>query len=363
MAATLLTLGRAPAFDRGNVIVRHRKHDWSKRAGFSGHCDDVAFMRRRRRRDMCATQQKTSVQGVYKRRRGWESFARRELLDLERRHSLRSDAVILWLRCAAICWRLSEQNQSEARMRHCSVSGCCLSAPWTLSRPGKVNSGFSMGFKSKRVLRGVLGLFASVSLPQVSKASDLMIWSPVKVAPRTYKTTLGFRLPMAWDVSAGMDLGLGSATSGAILRSSSLATLWGTAIDDHRRFSTVWRREVALRVDTLNSTGTLCLERSRSWTVSENLDMSTSRSLNLNYAGSRNAANSITATQAVTLAIPWTGTSFSAVGNLRDVGNSFSSTVSFQQPLAPNLKFSASFADLETLTPADNLRVDYRVKW
>ncbi|MGY5777523.1 hypothetical protein [Rhizobium sp. LEGMi135b] len=220
-----------------------------------------------------------------------------------------------------------------------------------------------MGFKSKPVLRGVLGLLASVSLPQVTKASDLMIWSPVKLAPRTYKTTLGFRLPMAWEVSAGMDLGLGGAASGTILRSNSLATLWGTAIDDHKRFSTVWRREVALRVDTLNSAGTLCLERSRSWTVSENLDMRTLRSLNVNYAGSRNAANTITATQAVTLAVPWTGTSISAIGNLKDVGSAFSSTVSFQQPLAPNLNFSASFADPQTLTPAGNVRLDYRVKW
>ncbi|MBN8954312.1 MULTISPECIES: hypothetical protein [unclassified Rhizobium] len=220
-----------------------------------------------------------------------------------------------------------------------------------------------MGIKSKRALRGVLGLLASVSLPQVAKASDLMIWSPVKVAPRTYKTTLGFRLPMAWEVSAGMDLGLGGAASGTILRSSSLATLWGTAIDDHKRFSTVLRREVALRVDTLNSTGTLCLERSRSWTVSENLDMRTSRSLNVNYAGSRNAANSIIATQAVTVAVPWTGTSVSAIGNLKDVGNVLSTTVSFQQPLAPNLNFSASFADPQTLTPTGNVRVDYRIRW
>ncbi|MFK0164272.1 hypothetical protein [Rhizobium sp. NPDC090279] len=197
----------------------------------------------------------------------------------------------------------------------------------------------------------------------MSKASDLMIWSPVKLAPRTYKTTLGFRLPMAWDVSAGMDLGLGGAASGTILRSSSLATLWGTAIDDQRHFSTVWRREVALRVDTLNSTGTLCLERSRSWTVSENLDMSTSRSLNVNYAGSRNAANSITATQAVTVAVPWTGSSISAIGNLRDAASVFSSTVSFHQPLAPNLNFSASFADPQTLMPAGNVRLDYRIKW
>ncbi len=220
-----------------------------------------------------------------------------------------------------------------------------------------------MGFKSKRALHSVLGLLASVSLPQITKASDLMIWSPIKVAPRTYKTTLGFRLPMAWEVSAGMDLGLGGAATGAILRSDSLATLWGTAIDDHKRFSTAWRREVALRVDALNSTGTLCLERSRSWTLSENLDMSTSRSLNVNYAGPRKAANSITATQAVTLAVPWTGTSISAIGNLKDIGNSFSSTVSFQQPLAPHLNFSASFADPQSLTPAGNVRLDYRIKW
>jgi hypothetical protein len=220
-----------------------------------------------------------------------------------------------------------------------------------------------MGFESKRALRSVLGLLASVSLPQVSKASDLMIWSPVKVAPRTYKTTVGFRLPMAWDVSAGMDLGLGGAATGTILRSSSLATLWGTAVDDYRRFSTTWRREAALRVDALNGTGTLCLERSRSWTVSENLDMKTSRALNVNYAGSRNAANSITATQALTVAAPWAGTSVSAIGYLKDAGSIFSSTLSFQQPLTQNLNFSASFADPQTLAPAGNFRFDYRVRW
>ncbi len=220
-----------------------------------------------------------------------------------------------------------------------------------------------MGFKSKRTLRGVLGLLASVSLPQVTKASDLMIWSPVKVAPRTYKTTLGFRLPMAWEVSAGLDLGLGGAATGAILRSSSLATLWGTAIDDQKRFSTVWRREVAVRVDALNSTGMLCVERAQSWTVSENLDMSTSRSLNVSYAGPKKAENFITATQAVTLAVPRTGTSISAIGNLKDVGSTFSTTVSFQQPLAPHLDFSASFADPQNLTPAGNVRLDYRIKW
>lgn len=220
-----------------------------------------------------------------------------------------------------------------------------------------------MSFKSKRALRGVLGLLASVSLPQAAKASDLMIWSPVKLAPRTYKATLGFRLPMAWEMSAGMDLGLGGAANGRIMRSSRLATFWGRAIDDHKRFSTVLRREVALRVDTVNGTGTLCLERSRSWAVWNNLDMSTSRSLNVNYAGARNAGNSIAATHAVTVAVPWTGTSISAIGNLTNAGSIFSSTVSLQQPLAPNLNFSASFADPQTFVPSGNFRIDYRIKW
>lgn len=212
--------------------------------------------------------------------------------------------------------------------------------------------------------RAFLGVLASVmSLPQAANASDLMIWSPVKVAPQTYKTTVGFRLPMAWEMSAGVDLGLGGAADGAILRSSSLATLWGRAVDDQSRFSTVSRREVALRVDALNGAGMLCLGRSRSWILSENLDMSTSRSLNVNYVGARNAANSIVATQALTVAVPWTGTSISASGNLKDVGSAFSSSLSFQQPLAPNLNFSASFADPQTLTPTGSLRVDYRVRW
>lgn len=218
-----------------------------------------------------------------------------------------------------------------------------------------------MVFIAQRAFIGVLA--SAILLPQAANASDLMIWSPVKVAPRTYKTTVGFRLPMAWEMSAGVDLGLGGAANGAILRGSSLATLWGMAVDSQSRFSVVSRREVALRVDTLNGAGMLCVGRSRSWIVSDNLDMRTSRSLNVNYLGSRNAANSIIATQAVTVAVPWTGTSVSASGNLKDVGNVFSSTVSFQQPLAPNFNFSASFIDPQTLTPAGSVRLDYRVRW
>lgn len=218
-----------------------------------------------------------------------------------------------------------------------------------------------MSFVARRAFLGVLA--SVMSLSQAANASDLMIWTPVKVAPRTYKTTLGFRLPLAWEMSAGVDVGLGGAASGKILRDSSLATLWGQAVDSQSRFSTVWRREVALRVDTLNGIGMLCFGRSRSWIVSDNLDMRTSRSLNVNYVGARNAANSITATQAVTVAVPWTGTSVSASGNLKDTGTPFSSALSFQQPLAPNLNFSASFTDPQTLTPAGSFRFDYRVRW
>lgn len=212
--------------------------------------------------------------------------------------------------------------------------------------------------------RAFLGVLASVmALSQAANASDLMIWSPVKVAPQTYKTTLGFRLPMAWEMSAGVDLGLGGTTGGTILRSSELATLWGRAVDDRSRFATVSRREVALRVDALNGSGMLYLGRSRNWIVSDNLDMRTSRSLNVNYVGARNGPTSIIATQAVAIAVPWTGTSISASGNLMDGDSVFSSTVVFQQPLASNLNFSASFTNPLTMAPTGDVRFDYRIKW
>ena len=52
------------------------------------------------------------------------------------------------------------------------------------------------------------GIFLSVlvsaaPLSHKAYAGDLVIWTPVKVAPRTYHTTIGFRLPMAWEMSAG----------------------------------------------------------------------------------------------------------------------------------------------------------------
>jgi len=79
--------------------------------------------------------------------------------------------------------------------------------------------------------------------------------------------------------------------------------------------------------------------------------------------GRRNEPTQITATQAATVAVPWAGTSLSASGNLKHTGSMFSSTISFQRPLAPHLNFSVSLTDPQTLVPAGNLRVDYRVRW
>ena len=206
-------------------------------------------------------------------------------------------------------------------------------------------------------------LICTASLLQTAGASDLVIWSPAKVAPRTYQTTIGFRLPMAWEMSAGADIGLGSATGGKILSGSELATLWGKAVDDHSNFASKSRREVAVRLDTLRGSGTLYLGRSRNWILSENLDMQTLRSLNVSYVTTQAAPASVTASQAVTMIFPWTGTSISASGAVTDLNGAFSSTLAFKQPIAPNLNLTASLNDPLTLMPAGDVRVDYRIKW
>jgi hypothetical protein len=204
-------------------------------------------------------------------------------------------------------------------------------------------------------------LICTAPLLQTAGASDLVIWSPVKVAPRTYQTTIGFRLPMAWEMSAGADIGLGSAAGGEILSGSELATLWGKAVDDRSNLAGKSQREVAVRVDTLRGSGTLYLGRSRNWVFSKNLDMQTLRSLNVSYVTTQAAPASVTASQAVTMIFPWTGTSISASGAVTDL--TFSSTLAFNQPIAPNLNLTASLNDPLTLTPAGDVRVDYRIKW
>jgi len=239
----------------------------------------------------------------------------------------------------------------------------CVRLPMQRSRVALTQAqlGFVMKFVLTRTFLCVL--ICAAPLSETAGASDLVIWSPAKVAPRTYQTTIGFRLPMAWEMSAGADIGLGSAAGGKILSGSELATLWGKAVDDHSNFASESRREVAVRLDTLRGNGTLYFGRSRNWIFSKNLDLQTSRSLNVSYVTTQAAPASVTATQGVTMIFPWTGTSISASGAVTDLHDTFSSTLAFNQPIAPNLNLSASFNDPLTLTPAGDVRVDYRIKW
>ncbi|MEF0942434.1 hypothetical protein [Rhizobium sp. BR 362] len=218
-----------------------------------------------------------------------------------------------------------------------------------------------MRFVSTGIFLGVLA--GAVPLSHKAYAGDLVIWSPVKVAPQTYHTTIGFRLPMAWEMSAGADIGLGSAPGGTILSGSELATLWGRAVDDRSNFASSSRREVAVRLNTLTGSGMLYLGRSRNWSLSNDLDIQTLRSLNVSYETTQTAPASITASHGVKMIFPWTGTSISASGELTDTTSAFSSTFAFNQAIAPNLNFTASFTDPLTLTPAGDVRVDYRIKW
>ncbi|MBB5577971.1 MULTISPECIES: hypothetical protein [Rhizobium] len=218
-----------------------------------------------------------------------------------------------------------------------------------------------MRFVSTGIFLGILA--GAAPLSHKAYAGDLVIWSPVKVAPRTYHATIGFRLPMAWEMSAGADVGLGGAAGGTILTGSELATLWGRAVDDRSNFSGNSRREVAVRVDTLKGSGMMYLGRSRNWIFSQDIDMQMLRSLNVSYATTQAVPASITASQAVTIIFPWTGTSISASGEVTDAKDAFSSRFAFKQAVAPNLNLTASLTDPLTLTPAGNVRVDYRIKW
>ncbi|MBO9100092.1 MULTISPECIES: hypothetical protein [unclassified Rhizobium] len=206
----------------------------------------------------------------------------------------------------------------------------------------------------------VLGTM-TIALP--AKADGALIWAPVKVAPRVYQTTVGVKLPLAVDASAGADLGLSTGTGGQLLSGSELATVWGKVADSRQRLGTTEDRAVVVRIDTLGGSGGVSLSRSRSWIYSSNLDLKASNSLNLNYAAAAGVSPSIDATQALTMTYPWAGTAVSASGTVTSATGDITGTLALNQPLAPHLRFTASVADPLSATRAGDLRMNYRIKW
>ncbi|MEZ2126572.1 MULTISPECIES: hypothetical protein [unclassified Sinorhizobium] len=206
-------------------------------------------------------------------------------------------------------------------------------------------------------------VFIAFSMGMASAQADsLVIWNPVKVAPQTYKTTIGFRLPLAWETSAGADFGLGS-NKGAILPDSQQAMLWGKLLKENITPASRFVQEVSVQVDTLRGTGALLLSRSRGWILSDSFDMETSRSLNIDYDATGAQQASVNASQAVKLIYPWTGTSLSAQGTIADASGDVTTTLGFNQAILSNLNFSASLTEPLSAQPTGDVRLNYQVKW
>ncbi|EJZ21119.1 hypothetical protein NE852_20155 [Rhizobium sp. Pop5] len=196
-----------------------------------------------------------------------------------------------------------------------------------------------------------------------AKADDLLIWSPAKLSERSYKATMGFRLPAEWETSAGADIGLASTKGGAPLPESGQAMLWGKISKTTVTPAGQSQEGASVRVDTLRGSGALILSRSRSWILSESLDMQSSRSISVQYDTVDARQASVTASQALKLIHPWTGTSLSAGTGVSNAGGDFSSTVAVSQAILPNLNLDASVNNPFSGGEAGSVNLRYRVQW
>jgi hypothetical protein len=194
-------------------------------------------------------------------------------------------------------------------------------------------------------------------------ADGALIWTPVKVAPRVYQTTLGLQLPLAVDASAGADFGLSTEPGGRLLSGSELATLWGKVADHRDTLAGNDERALVIRIDTLRGNGGVSLSRSKSWIYSADLDLQASRSLSLNYATTSSEPASINATQALTMTYPWAGTAVSASSTVASDSGGVTGTLAFNQPIAANLDFTASVADPLSTTPTGDVQMRYQINW
>ncbi|AGS23641.1 hypothetical protein [Rhizobium etli] len=207
-------------------------------------------------------------------------------------------------------------------------------------------------------------LFAILpSLTAAAKADDLLIWSPAKLSDRSYKATLGFRLPAEWETSAGADVALAATTGGVPLPDSEQAMLWGRI--SRATVTPAGRSQQGARVsvDTLRGSGVLTLSRSRSWILSDTLDMQTSRSLSVGYDPVESRQASVTASQALKLIHPWTGTSLSAGAGISNASGDFSSSVGVSQTILPNLNLDASMKNPFSEDETSSVNLRYRLNW
>lgn len=194
-------------------------------------------------------------------------------------------------------------------------------------------------------------------------ADGALIWTPVRVAPRIYQTTLGMQLPLSLDASAGADFGLSTEPGGKLMSGSELATLWGKIADNRDTLSGNDERTLVIRIDTLRGNGGVSLSRSKSWIYSPDLDLQASRSLSLNYATTTSETTSIDASQALTMTYPWAGTAVSASSTVTSGTGGLTGTLAFNQPIAANLNFTASVVDPLSTTRTGDVQMRYQIKW
>ncbi|WP_184472946.1 hypothetical protein [Rhizobium esperanzae] len=204
-------------------------------------------------------------------------------------------------------------------------------------------------------------------LAAAARADDLLIWSPAKLSDRSYKATMGFRLPAEWETSAGADVALASTKGGALLPDSGQAMLWGRIVKTSVTPAGQSQRGAKVSVDTLRGSGALTLSRSRSWILSDSLDMQSSRSISVQFDAVDTRQTSVTASQALKLIYPWTGTSLSAGTGISNAGGNaggdFSTTVAVGQAILPNLNLDASVSNPFSPSEAGSVNLRYRLQW
>lgn len=204
---------------------------------------------------------------------------------------------------------------------------------------------------------------ALISFAPRAFADNLVIWTPVKVSERSYKATMGFRLPAEWETSAGADLGLASTRGGAVLADSELASLWGKITRISVTPAATAERSASLRVDPLRGSGSLIFTRSRSWIFSDTLDMQSTRFVRLNYDAIDTRAAFVDTSQALKLIQPWTGTSISAAATLAGNTGDLTGSLALNQVILPDLNLSATINNPGSSSQSGSVNLNYRVSW
>lgn len=214
-------------------------------------------------------------------------------------------------------------------------------------------------FRAARTALALSMMAAILPAGPAAAEDSLVIWSPTKVSPYSYRLRTGARAPAGNPVSAGVDFSLTASSTGQIRNTRDNARLWAEMRGQGRSGA---ERSVVAGYNPVTGRVSANAGVTHRWMASRSVDVVLAPSLSADTPMRRGGRGSVRVTQKAQVQALATGTAFVASGTAVSGERGIGAEMSVEQRLFRCLDLTASVRRQEAgLTGA--LKARLRVTW